>query len=305
MPQLPSAFDGGGKDSFVYLIQRLSDRNYAMRSLCLENSGARYTSFSLPNITRRCVHWIPDSNLNDHANDSTIVDVFHTDLFDPNKRGEHFFTPEALLECTNSNTECLFLTNLEGDFSKNRACSKAIAEALEVCSSNLKCITINSCCMKLEVLESLAKCPELRGITIDYCQMDGATDDKLDSALAKVLTSCPNLRWLYITYFPFFDKCWTALDSGACPDLQVLWTSRTISKDGRECVTAGDHDMIRRVLTERKLPLYMINPDEKLKSSFILFDSKKKTYDRLNGKKAEPMPDFESYYNYDDYGGDY
>jgi hypothetical protein len=118
--------------------------------------------------------------------------------------------------------------------------------------------------------------------------------------MAKVLTSCPHLRWLYIDYLPFHAACWSALAGGACLELQLLWIDCPVHQNGRTGVTGGDHNNVRHVLTTRTLSLCMINPDEKLKSSFIVGDSKKKAYDRLNGKKAPKMPSIDDYYN--DYG---
>jgi hypothetical protein len=293
--RLPSQYGNGGtgKSSFVYLMQRLSDRNFAMRSLCIDNSGARFTSFELPRIITHCIHWIPDSNLNDHANDDTILDTFHTDLYH-HKTGHHCLTAETLLACTKPNMECLFLTNFsKGSHDEN---SKAIVQAIQTCSANLKCITLNACTMSLDILEALAKCPQLRGLlfafneTGTYYGDDSST--KYDAAMAKILKSCPQLRWLYMDYFPFHGACWDALDDGAvCPELQVLWIACPVSKDGRMHVTAGNHDTIRNVLRNRALPLLMINPDTELQSSLIFSADKEKSknmilmHDSMNGIK--------------------
>jgi hypothetical protein len=268
-----------------------------MRSLCLENSGARYTSFSLPNIIRRSIHCIPDTNLNDHSLEDSIFDTFHTDLFHP-KTGKHSLTVETLVACVKPNTECLFITNLSNN---NDAYSKAIVEAIQICSANLKCFTLNVSAMSTEILEALAKCPQLRGVTFDQNETKlTAEQHELDSAMAKVLTSCLHLRWLYIDYLPFHAACWSALAGGSCPELQLLWIDCPVHQNGCIGVTAGDHNIVRHVLTTRTLSLCMIDPDEKLKSSFIVGDSKKKAYDRLNGKKAPQMPSIDDYYN--DYG---
>mmetsp|Transcript_1876 Transcript_1876/g.3355 ORF Transcript_1876/g.3355 Transcript_1876/m.3355 type:complete len:249 (+) Transcript_1876:24-770(+) len=244
-----------------------------MRSFCLENSGARYTSFSLPDIIRRSIHWIPDTNLNDHSLDDSIFDTFHTDLFHP-KTGKHFLTLETLVACVKPNTECIFITNLSNN---NDAYSKAIVEAIQTCRANLKFFTLNVSAVSTEILEALAKCPQLRGITFDQNETKLAAEQhELDSAMAKVLTSCPHLRWLYIDYLPFHAACWSALAGGACPELQLLWIDCPVHQNGRIGLTGGDQNNVRHVLTTRTLSLYMINPDEKLKSSFIVGDSKKK-----------------------------
>jgi hypothetical protein len=132
---------------------------------------------------------------------------------------------------------------------------------------------------------------------------------QLDQAMAKILTSSPQLSWLFLDDFPFHGACWDALASNAsvCPDLQVfLWVDCPICKDGRVLVTAGNHDTIRRVVQTRAatLRLAMINPDNKLQSSLILSSyndssSNKKAIvqDRMaSQKEMKNLP-----YNYNDF----
>jgi hypothetical protein len=269
-------FPGTGKASFVCLIQRLSDRNYTMRSLCLENSGARYTNFSLPQWVCQSVAWLPDTNLDDHASNETILDTFHTDLFDP-KTGKHALTAKNLLAAAHSKIECLFLTNFTTD-------PKAIVKAIQACP-NLKCITLNSSSVSKEILQALAKCHELRGLIFCETENKGA-DHGLDEGLALVLSGCPHLKFLFVDSFPFEGACWKVLAERACHALEVLWIDCPVNRDGRLDVARGDHTVIRRVLTSRTLHLCMINPDRKLKSRFIVAVGKGKTSDSLNGEKG-------------------
>jgi len=132
--RLPGAYTlhGRGRASFVYLIQRLSDRNYCMRNLCLdENAGAYYSSFKLRNVKMLSMAWRPQTNLEDHVEDKTIFDAFHTDLFHP-KNGRHSLTADVLLKEASSKIECLFLTNFRD--------SGSLEKAIRSCP-NLKCVT--------------------------------------------------------------------------------------------------------------------------------------------------------------------
>jgi len=83
----PSAYPNStkGKGSFAFLIQRLSDRNYAMRALCLENHGATYTTYQKKNVNYISVVWFPPLNLNNFNTDMSIVDGCHLDLIHPGK----------------------------------------------------------------------------------------------------------------------------------------------------------------------------------------------------------------------------
>ena len=79
----PSKFPGKyeSKTSFAYLMQRLSDRNYCMRALCIDGSGAEYTTYKgNANVSTAPVTWFPATSLNDHSHDDTIVDACHLDL---------------------------------------------------------------------------------------------------------------------------------------------------------------------------------------------------------------------------------
>jgi len=83
----PSAYPNStkGKGSFAFLIQRLSDRNYAMRALCLDNHGATYTTYQKKNVNYISVVWFPPLNLNNFNTDMSIVDGCHLDLIHPGK----------------------------------------------------------------------------------------------------------------------------------------------------------------------------------------------------------------------------
>ena len=72
-----------GKGSFGYLIQRMSDRNYAMRALCIDGHGAEYSMFQLKGFARPSIAWHPSTNLDDHACNRTIIDGCHLNLIHP------------------------------------------------------------------------------------------------------------------------------------------------------------------------------------------------------------------------------
>ena len=79
----PSEFPGKyeSKTSFAYLMQRLSDRNYCMRALCIDGSGAEYTTYKgSANVSTAPVTWFPATSLCDHSGDGTVVDACHLDL---------------------------------------------------------------------------------------------------------------------------------------------------------------------------------------------------------------------------------
>mmetsp|Transcript_10547 Transcript_10547/g.27687 ORF Transcript_10547/g.27687 Transcript_10547/m.27687 type:complete len:140 (+) Transcript_10547:534-953(+) len=92
----------------------MSDRSCAMRSVCLDQGSARYFTFSRPNVIWKCVAWIPDSNLNDHAKDESIVDTCHLDLVKL-KNGKSLLTAENFKSAVHPGTTCLFVHSLKGE----------------------------------------------------------------------------------------------------------------------------------------------------------------------------------------------
>ena len=283
---LPDEYPGSGKSSFAYLVQRLSDRNYAMRGLCLDNDGAKYTSFAKSGVTQRCLAFLPETDLNDHANDSTIVDAVHLDLINP-KSGKSHLTGENFLQAMSADVECIFLNSYDTQNMK----SAAIVQAIDMCKDSLKCFSLTEGIVTKDMLAALAQCPSLRGLTLSMTETHAG-----DADLAPIISSCPEMRWLYIdeTSGLFQDASWSALfKDGSCPNLEVLWVESTKGGEGRRNVARGNHDAIRRALNARKetLKLCMINPDDKLKSRYIIGGAKKT--DRLNGEKVKRQPSYD------------
>ena len=280
---LPSEYPGSGKSSFGYLIQRYSDRNYAMRGLCLDDDGAKYTSFAKGGVTQRCLAFLPETDLNDHSNDVTIVDAVHLDLINP-KSGKSYLTGDNFLKAMSAEVECIFLNSYDMK-------SDVIVQAIDMCRDNLKCFSVTEGTVTKEMLAALAKCPNLRGLTLTMTETYAG-----DADLAPIISSCSDLRWLYIdeTSGLFQNSSWKALlQAGSCTNLEVLWVESTTGGDGWRNVARGNHDVIRRALNARKdtLKLCMINPDNKLKSRYIIGGAKKT--DRLNGEKVKRQPSYD------------
>eukprot|EP00562_Extubocellulus_spinifer_P012298 CAMPEP_0178554476 /NCGR_PEP_ID=MMETSP0697-20121206/8353_1 /TAXON_ID=265572 /ORGANISM="Extubocellulus spinifer, Strain CCMP396" /LENGTH=661 /DNA_ID=CAMNT_0020187427 /DNA_START=46 /DNA_END=2031 /DNA_ORIENTATION=- len=292
---LPSCYGtgaGSGKSSFAYCIQRLSDRNYAMRGLCLDGDGAKYTSFSRKNINTRCLAFIPETNLNDHAADETILDTCHLDMVN-NNTGECLLTADNLIKAATPDLECIFLNGYQREGRSNeRIDPNAIVKAIQTCKDNLKCFALTECVLTDEILAALASCKNLRGLTL-YMTMymterwsgNGVTP-ATDAGLASVISSCPELRWLYVEEDRsglFDDECWTALFNRSCPNLELLWVDSWKNTDCRRFVTRGSHPLIRSTLEARasSLKLCMITPDKHLKSRYVIGGSTET--DRLSG----------------------
>ena len=79
-------YPGGAnyKRSYLYCLQRLSERNYAMRAVVYSTKdspcSARYTTWKHAKFLKRAVSWLPPSTVRDHHKDRRIVDSFHADL---------------------------------------------------------------------------------------------------------------------------------------------------------------------------------------------------------------------------------
>lgn len=239
------------RESFAYLIQRLSDRNYTMRSVCLEDGGAPYTTYKRRNVTMKLVVFLPgESNLNAHANDVDILDACHLDLIRCNT-GECQLTATNLTKAASADTKCIFLNGYKD--------SDSIVKVIKKCP-HLQCISLNECDISDDILKALSKCGNLRGFTMAGCEnYEDATDD----VFASFLRACPKLSWLFVDdndapVQVFGNASWNALGSGACPLLKVLWV------DGTDVAKAT----VRKGLNSRKLKLCMINPDKNIGSSF-------------------------------------
>jgi hypothetical protein len=296
---LPSKYGhGSGRDSLAYMVQRISDRNYTMRSVCLDQGGARYFSFTQRNIINKCVAWLADSNLNDHADDESIVDACHLDLVN-HENGKSYLTAESLKEAVHSGTKCLFV------FQCHKGDPQAIVDAIQTCASSLQCISLTESVCSIEILQALASCPNLSGILLDNLQNSHHASTANDAGLACVLRACPKLTWLYVSDNMFGTACWTALldhdDHGTCPHLEVLWVDSTTTSDkGQRNKAVGDVSVIRRALASRTFKLCMVNPDTKLKSRYILGKT-----DRLDGDKVKKRQVVDEEDDYGDYYGDY
>ncbi|CAB9530670.1 unknown protein [Seminavis robusta] len=66
--------------TFAFLLQRISDRNYAMRSVCVDGGGIVYTKFRCHRRWRPV--WFPETSLNDHSDNDKIVDGITLSLAD-------------------------------------------------------------------------------------------------------------------------------------------------------------------------------------------------------------------------------
>jgi len=301
MQHLPAEYGNSGSrkplNSYYYLVQRLSDRNYAMRGLCIDGDGAQYTSFKKSCIVNKCVVFLPDTNLNDHADDPHILDACHLDLI-CHKSGECFLTAENIMKAVTVHTECIFLNGYQlggvGKTSKHKVDPNAIVNAIDLCRENLVCFSLTESVLTNEILIALSRCKKLKGVMFSTTQNysgDGSTN-ATDHGLESIIKECHDLCWLFVEEgtMLFRDASWKALDSEkACPNLEVLWISSYQSTDDRHHVTRGDHKIIRRVLNNRSsaLKLCMINPNEKLKSRYVIGGAKKT--DRLEGEKILPI----------------
>jgi len=285
----PSAYPNyhKGRGSFGFLIQRLSDRNYAMRALCLDGYGAEYNTYKKARANYISVVWYPPANLNDHASDKTIIDGCHLDMIDPID-GKTYLTGSNLQSAiVNSGTspECIFLNGAQSN-PGSVISADDIAFPISKCHDTLRCIALTECKINANLVAAIASCSKLRGLILENCQLWGDDENMpTDKHLAALLRSCPNLRWCFVKSSIFGAECWNALAENACPNLEVLWVDAPLHTQDRIDTIRGDHDTIRSALNSRwdKLKLCMINPDDKNKSRYVLGGAKKT--DRLNGRE--------------------
>jgi len=285
-----------GKGSFGFLIQRLSDRNYAMRSLCLDRSGATYNTYKKKGVNYISVVWYPPSNLNDHADDDTIVDGCHLDLIDPNNGRTYLDGPNLISAIRNAvnHVRCVFLNGAQSNPGSDIGAGD-IAAAIDACSDSLLCLSLTECKLSAGLLRSITGCQKLRGIIIENCQLwgggeEGQDDERpTDVMLAETLRACPELRWCFVKSSIFGTECWNALEDckNVCPHLEVLWVDAPLHTEERIDVARGDHDTIRRALESRRdvLKICMINPDDKNESRYVLNGNGAGGGDRLEGRK--------------------
>ena len=257
-----------GKTGYLAMMQRQSNRNYAMREFCLGDTddgdvGARFKSFKLPRYVSRIVAWYVFDDLDVVGQDPSVTDTLHADLADP-KTGKCLLTRSNLLAAVSASTRCIFLNS-------HQTCARtgfvahetAAAEAIRTAAPSLECLSINESTLTGGALDELAKCRNLRGILLsNNCNDATATD----AALAAVLRASSQLRWLYVDsqyerVALFGDQCWNALQDGCCPLLQVLWIDFTSAEQEARLSKA------RRVLAKgtpvrTRLDLCMICPKE-------------------------------------------
>lgn len=287
--RLPSAYPNytKGKGSFGFLMQRLSDRNYAMRAMCLEGHGAEYNTYKKASGFYISVVWYPPTNLDNHKNDATIVDGCHLDLIDPSD-GKTYLTGKNLdsaIVNAAEPVECLFLNASQSNPGSSLSADD-IALAITKCKDSLQCLALSECKLDAAIISALASCSKLRGVIIDSCELWGEGDNRpTDAGLSRVLGSCPDLRWCFVKSSMFGADCWNALaKEGACPNLELLWVDAPLHTEDRIDTAKGDHATIRAALERRadKLKLFMINPDENYKSRYLVGGGK--GTDRLNGR---------------------
>ncbi|KAL7544518.1 hypothetical protein ACHAWF_007894 [Thalassiosira exigua] len=291
----PSAYPNyhKGRGSFGFLLQRLSDRNYAMRAHCLDGRGAEYNTYRKPRASYISVVWYPPTNLEDHSDDRKIVDGCHLDLICPDKGCTYLTGPQLLAALDdargldeNGLVECLFLNGAQSN-PGSQLDAEEIAKVIARCRETLLCASLTECKLSAAVLSALASCKKLRGLILENCQLRGTGEEcPSDSKLAEVLRSCPDLRWLFVKASIFGQACWDVLATpDACPKLDVLWVDSPLQTAERADAARGNPDSIRGALEGRRgvLKLCMINPDDSCESRYILGEGKGS--DRLDGKE--------------------
>jgi hypothetical protein len=264
---------GTGRGSFAFTMQRQSNRNYTMRSVCLDQGSARFYTFALPHVYHQAVGWMPDSNLIDHAKDKSIVDGCHLDLIDTGNTLKLLLTPKALEATVKSGTKCLFLYFFEDP--------DTLAEAIETCADSLQCISLVGCTVSEKVFWALGKCPNLSGITITT---EGSSSSVHDKDLASLLKArCATLKWIFVDSKMLDTGSWTQLADNEFPLLEVLWTNNVTVVGDRRGVAVGDHAIIRRALKARgpSLMLCMVNPNKKVQTRYHVGGKS----DQLTGNK--------------------
>ena len=279
-----SCYPGSGRDSFAYLLQCLSDHNYAMRAFCLEGyPHARYVTYKPKRALRRSCTWLApaDSTLDAHGKDRKIMDTCHLE-FTGHKDGGCLLTGSNLLAAVDETTECIFINNFTDQMCRSAgrgdADVAAVAAAIVKCKESLRCISFVESKISASIVDALAECRRLRGLLFTQVEngaRPGAGGHAPTSAegVAAVLRANPELKWLHVDdgHFGgpamFGAPCWEALREGACPGLEVLWVEmRDAAPPGvvREALTAPGSALAK------SLNVCMVNPDTKLASAFDL-----------------------------------
>ena len=194
-----------GRLSFSHFLQRLSDRNYAMRACCAAAGAPRYGSFRSPRVATRCVSWrvppggtLSELTAHDPQFQGTIVDTFHTDLCDP-ATGQSLLTLRNLTDAVRESGRrlaCLFINRLE-----HEDCAAAIRLAAQQ-STSVQCLTICESALSNETLAAMATLgSSLRGLILSNNHnvkgSDGAEANECptDAAMASLLAALPRLEF--------------------------------------------------------------------------------------------------------------
>jgi hypothetical protein len=235
MSAYPSPSGGQPGYDFLDNVRRDSDRNYLMRSFCLEGSivsGASFTTVKKPNAMSRVMSWLTPTNLEEHVDDESIVDGYHAGLFHPNPKNSRFdilLSVDSLLAECSPATRCLFLdcfTAKGGGCECAGFTATAVAEAIAATDGQLQCFAMSESCISNADVAALSKCVDLRGFMVSH-NSHSQTDPPTDEAMAQLLRKTgASLKWLWCHALPFGNASWNALADGACPHLEFLWVSQ-------------------------------------------------------------------------------
>ena len=296
------------KGSFGFLIQRLSDRNYAMRAMCFDDCGAEYNTYKKEGVNYISVVWYPPSNLDDHAEDKNTVDGCHLDLIDPFDGRTYLTGPNLNAAIVNAAepVECLFLNGAQSN-PGSLISADEIAVAISKCNVSLRCLSLTECKLNGALIDAVAACSQLRGFILENCQLHGQGADRpIDAKLAAVLRACPHLSWCFIKSSIFGSECWEALAAkDCCPNLEVLWVDAPLHTECRVDMARGDPATIRAALEGRAgmLKLCMINPDDANETRYVIGGSE--GTDRLSGRERTEEEKQNAMLMKNDRGGSY
>lgn len=188
----PDAFPGGtDKTGFVDLIRRTSNAMYACKTVACDELGVEFTFKKAARVIHPSLIWIPESNLEQHSGDPSIIDTMHTDLID-NTTG----TPRARISdvakwCSPDIKHCML--NKFGESGRPKD-YPAVAKALKKCTS-LETFSASEwnripACV-FEALKTAG--PTLKGIHLMACELK---DKSSYDALVDLVASSPNLVFL-------------------------------------------------------------------------------------------------------------
>jgi hypothetical protein len=119
----------GNPDFMLKALKSVSNRNYLMRSFCLDGSsvsGAKYTAYPSERSTDYGVTWYTPTNLDDLSHDGSIVDCCHADFFRCDQRARTtsiLLTTDALLEATGPATRSVLIAALTSVLTPDQCCT--------------------------------------------------------------------------------------------------------------------------------------------------------------------------------------